>query len=136
MSKFSIRLSDKISPAPIKLFKLVTNKTCQIDDFEARICREGGLDREVDKIYAVLDKVCNLKMLPKTMFRLIQLRDLPYQLYEAKSANLRFYLIKLEKTGKVILLGGRKSNQKADLKSLVKLVKNIHFEGISNINNP
>lgn len=136
MTKFSIRLSGKIAPARIKLFKLYINKTCQIDDFEETICREGNLDSEIDKIYSVLNKVCNLRMLPKTMFRHIRISEMPYQLYEAKSSNLRFYLIKVENTGKIILLGGRKSSQKADLKYLAKLIKEIHFEGITNIGNP
>ncbi|WP_353722340.1 hypothetical protein [Dyadobacter sp. 676] len=65
------------------------------------------------------------------MFRIIHAGELPFQLYEAKSKNLRFYLIKLEKIGKVILLGGRKGNQKADLKYLVKLVRDIHSEGVN-----
>lgn len=131
MSKFSIRLSDKIGLTRIKLYKLIINKTCQIDEFEDEISRESGLENEVDKLYNILRKVCDLKMLPKTMFRVIQAGQLPFQLYEAKSKNLRFYLIKLEKTGKVILLGGRKNNQKADLKYLVKLANDIHSEGVN-----
>jgi hypothetical protein len=113
------------------LYNLVINKTCQIDEFEDEISSESSLANEVDKLYNILRKVCDLKMLPKTMFRLIHTREIPFQLYEAKSKNLRFYLIKLEKTGKVIVLGGRKNNQKADFKYLVKLVNDIHSEGIN-----
>lgn len=131
MSKFSIRLSDRLGPTRIKLYKLVINKSCQIDEFEHEISPESTLANEVDKLYNILKKVCDLKMLPKTMFRLIHAKELPFQLYEAKSKNLRFYLIKLEKTGKVILLGGRKNNQKADLKYLIKLVNDIHSEGVN-----
>lgn len=131
MSKFSIRLSDRVGPTRIKLYKLVINKTCQVDEFEDEISRESSLANEIDKLYNILRKACDLKMLPKTMFRLIHAGELPFQLYEAKSKNLRFYLIKLERTGKVILLGGRKSNQKVDLKKLVKLVNDIHSEGVT-----
>jgi hypothetical protein len=131
MSKFSIRISDRIGHTRIKLYNLVINKTCQIDEFEDEISSESSLANEVDKLYNILRKVCDLKMLPKTMFRLIHTREIPFQLYEAKSKNLRFYLIKLEKTGKVIVLGGRKNNQKADFKYLVKLVNDIHSEGIN-----
>ncbi|SDG42583.1 hypothetical protein SAMN04487996_118160 [Dyadobacter soli] len=135
MSKFSIRISDKVGPTRIKLYKLFIQKTCQVDDFEEEISRNCRLDREVDKIYNILEKVCNLKMLPKTMFRLLHLGEFSYQLYEAKSKSLRFYLIKVERTGKIILLGGRKSNQKADLKYLIKLMHDIESEGITNITN-
>ncbi|MEO6282262.1 MAG: hypothetical protein ABIN80_01010 [Dyadobacter sp.] len=69
-------------------------------------------------------------MLPKTMYRVLQLGDLPFQVYEAKSSSLRFYLIKLEKTGKVIMMGGRKSTQNADLKQITRLAKEIYSHGI------
>jgi hypothetical protein len=131
MSKFSIRLSDRVGHTRIKLYYLLINKTCQIDKFEGEISSEPHLTNEMDKLYNILRKVCDLKMLPKTMFRVIHAGELPFQLYEAKSKNLRFYLIKLEKTGKVILLGGRKNNQKADLKYLVKLINDIHSEGVN-----
>lgn len=113
------------------MYKLVINKTCQIDEFEDEISRESNLDNELSRIYNILRKVCDLKMLPKTMFRLLNLGNVPYQLYEAKSKHLRIYVIKLEKTGKAILLGGHKANQKSDLKYLVKLVNDIHSEGVN-----
>lgn len=130
MSKFSIQLSDRIGHTRIKLYKLIINRACQIDEFEDEISRETSVANEIDKLYNILRKACDLKMLPKTMFRLIRAGELPFRLYEAKSKNLRFYLIKLDKTGKIILLGGRKTNQKADLKYLMKLINDIHSEGV------
>lgn len=134
MSKFSIRLSDRIGETRIKLYKLVINKTCQIDEFEDLLRQEGRLIPELRQIYSVIEDTCNLVSLPKTKFRHLKMETLPYQLYEAKSKNLRFYLMKLEKTGRVILLGGRKSKQCADLKYLEGLIKEIHSRGITNLN--
>jgi hypothetical protein len=135
MTKFTIRLSGRVGATRIKLYKLAVNKECQLDEFEGVIQKEGAFSCEIDKMYAILKNACNLVMLPRTTFRPLQLGDLPYPIYEAKTKNLRFYLIKFEKTGKVILLGGRKSNQKADLKHLSRLIKDIHSKGIINQSN-
>lgn len=135
MTKFSIRLSDKVTSTRIKLYKLAINKVCPIDEFENAVKRDTGLNFEIDKIYATLEDSCNLVLLPKTKFRQLKLGKLPYRLFEAKSKHLRFYLIKLEKTGRVILLGGCKTSQKADIKYLEMLINNIHSQGITNLNN-
>lgn len=130
MSKFSIRISGKVSSTRIKLFKLAINQICPIDEFEKVMRRDATLSFEIDKIYSTIEDSCNLVTLPKTIFRQLKLGKLPYQLYEAKSKHLRFYLFKLEKTGRVILIGGRKTDQKADLKYLEGLLKEIHSQGI------
>ncbi|WP_348064138.1 hypothetical protein [Dyadobacter sp.] len=130
MPKFTIQRSEKVGNTRIRLFKLITNQVCPIDEFEKVIEYEGAFAHEIDKIYAILECVCNLTMLPKTMYRVLQLGDLPFQVYEAKSSSLRFYLIKLEKTGKVIMMGGRKSTQNADLKQITRLAKEIYSHGI------
>lgn len=54
MSKFSIRLSNKVGRTRIGLYNLLINKSCQIDDFEDEISRDPGLANEVDKIYNIL----------------------------------------------------------------------------------
>lgn len=131
MTKFSIRSSGKVSIARIKLFKLAINNICPIDEFEKAMRRDAGLNLEIDKIYSIIEDSCNLVPLPKTIFRQLKLRKLPYRLYEAKSKHLRFYLIKLEKMGKVILIGGRKTTQREDLKYLESLIKDIYSQGIS-----
>ncbi len=136
MTKFSIRLSDRVAPTKIRLYKLAINNTCPVDEFEALLRQEGTLISELRQIYSVIEDTCNLFSLPKTKFRLLKMGKSSYQLYEAKSKNLRYYLFKLEKTGRVVLLGGRKGNQSADLKYLERLIKEIHSKGILNLNNP
>ncbi len=131
MSRFSIQLSRRVSLTRIRLFKLAINNICPIDEFEKAMRRDTGLNIEINKIYSTIEDSCNLVLLPKTVFRQLKLEKLPCRLYEAKSKHLRFYLMKLEKTGRVILIGGRKTNQKADLKYLESLVKEIHSQGIS-----
>lgn len=97
--------------------------------------RDARLNLEINNIYSTIEDSCNLVLLPKTMFRQLKLGKLPYRLYEAKSKHLRFYLLKLEKTGRVILIGGRKTSQKADLKHLEALLKDIHSQGVTNFYN-
>jgi len=131
MTKFSIQLSRRVSLTRIRLFKLAINNICPIDEFEKAMRRDTGLNIEINKIYSTIEDSCNLVLLPKAVFRQLKMEKLPYRLYEAKSKHLRFYLMKLEKTGRVILIGGRKTNQKADLNYLESLIKEIHSQGIS-----
>lgn len=135
MSKFSIRLSDRIGHTRIKLYKLAINNICPVDEFEDLLARQGTLLPELRQVYSIIEGTCNLVSLPNTKFRQLKMHHLPYQLYEAKSKNLRYYLIKLEKTGRVILLGGRKSTQGTDIKHLERLLKEIYSKGITNLNN-
>lgn len=97
MTEFSIRLSSKVSSTRIKLFKLAINQICPIDEFEKVMRRDAVLNFEIEKIYSTIEDSCNLVTLPKTIFRQLKLGKLPYQLYEAKSKHLRFYLFKLKK---------------------------------------
>jgi hypothetical protein len=72
--------------------------------------------------------VANNKLLPKTRFRDITLsKKEMIKEYEFKSRNLRVYAIK-SPGGKIILLGGYKSNQKKDIKKF----RNIKAEYIKN----
>ena len=50
--------------------------------------------------------------------------------YEAKRGALRVYVIKIEKTGKVIVAGGMKVDQKADIASVKKLIRKIDIKEV------
>ncbi|MCF2495462.1 hypothetical protein [Dyadobacter chenhuakuii] len=132
MSKFSIRKSIAVGNTRIKLYKLIIDNSCQVDEFEKLILLEGTFGKDIGKIYATIEAACNLSILPKTLYRVLKLPGTSLKVYEAKSASLRYYLIKLEKTGKVIVLAGKKNGQKLDLKHLGKLIQEIHSQGIQN----
>lgn len=112
------------------LYKLMIDNNCQIEEFEKLILEQGTFGKDIGKIYATIKAACDLSTLPKTMYRVLRLPDAKFKIYEAKSANLRYYLIKLEKTGKVIILAGKKSDQKLDWKYLTKLTQDIYLQGI------
>lgn len=131
MSKYKIQLSKKVNNTKIPLYKLLINERCNIDLFDKQIKEEGRHVEDLQSTYSIIEKACNLIMLPKGMFRVIQAGNLPFQIYEAKRGVIRIYMIKLEKTGKIILAGGMKDDQESDIKSLKKLVKDIKIEGIS-----
>lgn len=131
MSRFSIRRSSTISNTRIALYKLIIDSQCPIEEFERRILKEGTFEKDIGKIYSIINAACNLSTLPKTLYRVLKLTNIPFRIYEAKSAGLRYYLIKIEKTGKVIILAGKKSNQKTDLKYLARLAQEIHLYGFN-----
>ncbi|MCE7061853.1 hypothetical protein [Dyadobacter sp. CY343] len=131
MSRFSIKRSAAVGSTRIALYKLGIDNQYQIEEFEKLILQEGTFGKDIGKIYSIINAACNLSTLPKTLYRVLNLPNMPHRIYEAKSAGLRYYLIKIEKTGKVIILAGKKSNQKTDLKYLARLAQEIHLYGFN-----
>lgn len=50
------------------------------------------------------------------------------KVYEAKSGIIRLYLFHEENTGRVIVTGGKKGNQKEDIKSVLQTIKDFKNE--------
>jgi hypothetical protein len=85
------------------------------DLFEKTIKREGTFQKELYNIQIILVKYADLKGLPDKKFKpLMGCRD-KYTEYEIKTKNLRVYLFKEEKTGSIIICGGKKNNQDKDI---------------------
>jgi hypothetical protein len=127
MKKFTLKEIDCIDGKQ-SIYKLVINNKCQFDEFEKEILNRGQYKNELSSIYSLIEDVANNKLLPKTRFRDITLsKKEMIKEYEFKSRNLRVYAIK-SPGGKIILLGGYKSNQKKDIKKF----RNIKAEYIKN----
>ncbi len=71
----------------------------------------------------IIEDTSNLIRRPKNKFREIQGHNLNCKLYEAKSGIIRIYLFHEEKTGRIIVTGGKKDDQKSDLKSIIRTIK-------------
>jgi hypothetical protein len=123
MSKFALEKIEQVV-GKIKFYRLVIDSKCQFTEFCNSIENEGGYDDQLDAIYSRMNSIANLKMLPKEKFR--QLFASPVKQYEIKTKDLRVYLIKEEKTGNIIFLGGKKNSQKGDIKKFITIVKSYH----------
>lgn len=107
----------------IKFYKLFIDGNCEFDDFEAGIRNEGNLAKELIKIQTRMTQISNLQSLPDAKYKPLRgCKDI-YTEFEIKTENLRVYLFKEEKTGNVIVCGGKKSTQKKDISHFRNLKK-------------
>jgi len=65
---------------------------------------------------------------PKAKFRPIEGHNLNCKVYEAKKGIIRVYLFHQENTGRIIVTGGKKGNQKKDIKSIIKTIQDYYNE--------
>ena len=118
MSKFAI---EKIKTIKGKqsFYDLKVNEVFQFKVFSDNI--EEQYKSELMRLNARMDLVANLNRLPKEKFRDITPDKETVREYEFKTKHLRVYAIHIEKTGKVIVLGGHKNAQKSDISSFRRL---------------
>lgn len=107
----------------LKIFKLLVNGSCEYDDFESEIQQEGNLTSELRTIEVRLFEIADLKSLPQSKFKDITPKNDSSKEYEIKTHNLRVYLFHDEYTGHLIVCGGKKGTQKADIKRFREIKK-------------
>ena len=122
MTKFALKHIDEIV-GRIKIFKLQVNNHCEYDDFEKQIRTEGSYSSELVTIQARLHDIADGKLLPKEKFRNITPKKELIKEYEIKTRHLRVYLFHEEKTGRVIVCGGKKTTQQKDLNHFRRIKK-------------
>lgn len=106
------------------IYKMQIDNQCLFDDFEKEIEKRGQYEEELASIYSLIEDVANNKLLPKTRFRDISIgKKEKNKEYEFKSKHLRVYAIKAL-NGKVIIMGGYKSDQKKDIKKFRSIKRN------------
>ena len=127
MKKFSLHLSQYVpNNTTIPVYDLHINGKCKFDKFYKEIQKSGNLKGELAGAINHLISSANLMRLPKTKINTIQHRKLPYKLYEAKKNNIRVYFIHEEHTGRIIITGGLKKDQDADINSIVHLLQEYY----------
>lgn len=104
--------------------KLSVDKNCLIDKFEEEIKENSQYWSEYKKIISYMNFVANGILLPQTKFRVIKGDNKDTKCYEFKSKHLRVYACS-EEGGKLVVMGGYKSNQKKDIQVFRKLVKDF-----------
>lgn len=110
----------------LKIFKLLIDGKCEYDEFEKEIKTEGNLKSELITIETRLHEMADLKSLPATKFKDITQKNATNKEYEIKTHHLRVYLFHEKNTGRVIVCGGKKGTQKADIMHLRK-IKDEYF---------
>jgi hypothetical protein len=120
MPKFALIKIDQVK-GKINFYKLGIEGKCDFDEF----C-EAFETAEEKKIlltlYAIMDSVANLSLLPKTKFRELKGRKKSDKTkdYEIKKDTIRIYLFK-DVVGNIVVFGSSKQNQKEDIVRLRKL---------------
>jgi len=122
MNKFALKYIDEIV-GRIKIFKLLVNNSCEYDEFERQIETESSYRSELITIQARLQDVADGKLLPKEKFRNITPKKDLIKEYEIKTRHLRVYLFHEEKTGRVIVCGGKKITQQKDINHFRRIKK-------------
>lgn len=110
----------------LKFYKLLVNNRCEFDEFEDEIKTDGNFLSELRTVETRMHEIAELKSLPQTKYKDITPKDDNNKEYEIKTHHLRVYLFHDKNTGRVIVCGGKKGSQKADIKHFRKL-KNAYF---------
>ena len=116
------------NPTKIEVYELCKNNKSLFQSFFEEIEKDGNLLNNLAGALRIVEDTSNLNRRPKTKFREIQDYKLECKVYEAKSGLIRIYLFHEEKTGRVIVAGGLKDNQKEDIKLILKIIKEYQDE--------
>lgn len=129
MEKYSITLSTRIPHNTIiDVYELCKGGKSLFEEFFIQIEKEGQQTSDLYKAIRIIEDTSNLQLRPKTKFRRLHEIFAPFKVYEAKSGGIRIYLLHEENNGRVILMGGKKDNQKIDFKKIKKILKEYHNE--------
>jgi len=107
----------------LKFFKLLTDGTCEYDEFEKKIETNGNLVSELITIVTRMHELADLKTLPENKYRNITPKKENNKEYEIKTKHLRVYLFHDRNTGHIIVCGGVKGTQRSDIKHFRNIKK-------------
>ena len=129
MSKYSLILSKLVSPnTKIKVLELCKNDESLFQSFISEIEKDKKLFNQLSGAVSIIENSANLRTMPKAKFRPIEGHNLNCKVYEAKKGSIRVYLFHQENTGRIIVTGGKKGNQKKDIKSIIKTIQDYYNE--------
>jgi|SRR5690554_1309650 len=126
MSNYSLILSEHVSQATkIKVWELCVDEESILESFVKQVMDEGTYSNDLAGAIKNLEMAANLVTLPKTKFREIKSQKINGKLYEAKKGSIRIYHFHEAGTGRIIIFGGVKNDQKKDIKLAVKTIKDF-----------
>lgn len=128
MKKYSLILSELVSPnTKIKVFELCKNEKNLLQQFNAKIEKDGNLTKSLKSAFQIIEHSCNDIRLPETKFKTIKDDKLPCKMYEAKKNEIRIYLFQ-DPQGRVIVGGGLKGNQQKDIDRIKQIIIDYYKE--------
>lgn len=120
--KFRIVKSGKLT-----FYKLFYNSKCLFDEFCDEINQNSVGKKELLKIYSYMNFLASENpKLPDTIFNSIKSKGKVIA-YEFKAKQLRVYVYKQDKN-LFVIMGGYKTNQKADIVKLEKLIDSAELK--------
>ncbi len=120
MGIFSLESVQEVGKTEIKVYYLCIDGENISRKNILKLQEESTYAKEVPRLFSIIQQACNLNSLPDTKFK--QLKNLN-KVYEARSKNLRMYLVGYPKSSRTIILIGKKTEQKADIKRIKSLVQ-------------
>lgn len=120
MCKFALKRIGQVK-GRISFYKMEINGECLFDSFCTTLDAAG--ERTVlISIFASMESVANLLIMPKTRFRELKgrIKSDTVKDYEIKKNRYRVYLFK-DDNGNIVVLGGIKDTQKEDIKRLRRI---------------
>lgn len=105
----------------IRILKLEMDGIVLFDNYEAEIKKEKSIAGQLNSVQTTLYRIANNLDIPDTKYRRLAGCTDAYTEYEIKTKDLRVYLFKEEKTGNVIVMGGKKSTQRDDIREFRKI---------------
>lgn len=113
---------------------LVLNRggRCDFDEFYEEIEKSGNMKSDLYKFSAILQQVVSGVRLPEEKYRDITNNDSTVREYEIKTKYLRFYLVDaiIDQRAFLIVLGGRKTNQKKDIVKFKSYIKDLKIQNV------
>ena len=128
MHKYSLILSRFTGQTKISVFELCKNGQSIFEEFYDEIKEEGNLIGQLAGAISVIEHTSNLNLLPQKKFRQLKIKGLDCKVYEAKSGSIRIYLFHEEKTGRIIVTGGKKGEQDEDIAQIEHIIKSYYNE--------
>jgi hypothetical protein len=95
----------------ILFYKLKVNNRVPFDEFEQTITHDKTYLKELRIIQARMQEISEGNLLPETKFRKLISFMGKCKGNEIKTRNLRVYLFHEERTGKIVVCGGKKKDQ-------------------------
>ena len=117
-----------IPHARFPIYKLVTNGTCEYDEFEKTIRAEGTYEEELDALDTLFILHAQMERLAPNKYKELSTdKSDPVKDYEFRTRSLRVYLFKLP-NGKAIVIGGHndKKQQKQDIARMRRIKKEYY----------
>jgi len=122
MNIFVIERIEEIE-GKLHFYKLRINGICEFDRFWTKCELDGNLNGELHTIQARMQQLAELKTLPNEKHKDITPKNELVKEYEIKTKHIRVYTIHDKEYGRLIILGGKKVNQKKDINKFRNIKK-------------